>query len=233
MFQESCAGCHQPDGSGVPGAFPPLTGNPNATDPAYVADVVRNGRQGPIEVLGATYDAVMPPISGLSDAEVEAVAAYVASLASADPGSTTTTLPPGPVAGDPAAGEDLFVGRTGPGGGPACLACHAAGPHGRAALGPDLTSAFSRLGGGPGLTAWLANPPSPTMSPIFSDRPLTGGEIADLAAYLASIDGAVPARGPDVMLLGGLGGLVLLLGLLVVWFKRPRGRYVDHLRSKA
>ncbi len=90
IFQRECAGCHQPDGSGVPGAFPPLAGNPNAADPSYVADVVRNGRQGPIEVAGQTYDAVMPPVAGLTDAEIDTVASYVASLAEGGAPTTPT-----------------------------------------------------------------------------------------------------------------------------------------------
>ena len=232
IFQRECAGCHQPDGSGVPGAFPPLAGNPNATDPSYVADVVRNGRQGPIEVAGQTFDAVMPPVVGLTDAEIEEVASYVASLAEGGAPTTPTTTP-GPVEGDPALGEELFVGGTAlEEGGPACVACHAAGSRGRIGLGPDLTGVFDRLGGEAGLQAWLAAPPSPTMQPIFSDRPLTDGEIAHLTAYLGDISGLPPDRGADPLVLGGLGGLVMLFALMIFLARGPRGTYVETLRSR-
>jgi ubiquinol-cytochrome c reductase cytochrome c subunit len=231
VFQQNCAACHQANGAGVPGAFPPLAGNPNASDPEYVADVIRNGRQGPIEVAGQTYDSVMPAITTLTDAQIASVAAYVADLSSRPP-TTPTTGPAGPVVGNVVTGESLFLGRLRlGGGGAACAGCHSAGEFGGASLGPDLTTAFSRLGGKAGLEGWLANPPSPTMTPIFSKRPLQADEIAHLVAYLESVDGSPVDRGPDVMLLGGVAGLAVLFGGMTLFFKRPRGRYVDHLRS--
>ncbi len=231
IFQQNCAACHQANGAGVPGAFPPLAGNPHASDPAYVTDVIRNGRQGPIEVDGQTYDGVMPAITTLSDAQIEAVAAFVADLSTREP-TTPTTGPAGPVEGNASTGESLFLGRRRLGeGGPACAGCHAAGAFGGASLGPDLTTAFSRLGGQAGLEGWLASPPSPTMTPIFSERPLQPDEIAHLVAYLGSLDGNAADRGPDVMLLGGVAGVLALFGAMTVLFKRPRGRYVDRLRS--
>lgn len=198
-------------------------------------DVIRNGKQGPITVDGVTYDGVMPPVAGLTDAQIEAVAGYVAGLAGSQSPTTptSTAAPSGPVAGDAARGEDIFVGRAGlSGGGATCSSCHAAGPYGGASLGPDLTDAFSRLGGEAGLTGWLAAPPSVTMQPIFTTRPLTEAEVADLVAFLGSVNGTQPDRGPDVMLIGGAIGLAVLFGVMALMFKRPRGRYIDHLRSR-
>lgn len=237
-YGKACASCHQAGGTGVPGAFPPLAGNENAADPNYVIDVIRNGKQGEITVNGEVYNGVMPPVAGLSDAEIEAVAAYVAGLAAGgdqpSTPSTPSTAPVGPVAGDAARGEDLFVGREPlTAGGATCVGCHAAGAYGGASLGPDLTDAFSRLGGEAGLSGWLAAPPSATMQPIFTAHPLDESEIADLVAFFGAVDGSTPERGPDVMLWGGLLGLGALFGLMTVAFKRPRGRYVDQLRSKA
>jgi hypothetical protein len=79
----------------------------------------------------------------------------------------------------------------------------------------------------------MAAPASPTMQPIFTDRPLDETEIADLVAFFASVDGTQPDRGPDLMLVGGAAGLVVLLAAMTFFFRRPRGRYVDQLRSKA
>jgi mono/diheme cytochrome c family protein len=78
VFRTVCAACHGPTGAGVSELFPPLRDNPRVLDSAYVALVVREGLSGPIEVNGITYDRVMPPPAGLSGAEVEAVAAFVA-----------------------------------------------------------------------------------------------------------------------------------------------------------
>ena len=35
LFKENCAACHQPDGKGVPGAFPALAGNSFVQGPAH------------------------------------------------------------------------------------------------------------------------------------------------------------------------------------------------------
>lgn len=235
-YEENCQSCHQPDGTGIEGAFPPLAGNPNVDDDAHVRDVLRNGLTGPIEVNGVTYDGVMPAFPQLSDAQVEALIAYVQGLGSPPPDgtATSTTVLTGPIPGDAANGEQLFVGSTTlDAGGPACRACHVAGSDsGGGTFGPDLTDAFARLGGVAGLTAWLANPVSPTMQPVYADRPLTETEIADLTAFLAGTQGATATSGPDWFLLGGLTGLVALVAVVAVIAPGNRMTYADRLRSR-
>ena len=235
LYDQNCAACHQPGGAGLPGAFPPLAGNPNVADAEYVRHVIVNGLSGPITVLGETYDGVMPPVTALDSAQIDAVIAYLQSLG----GSTTTTVPAGPVAGDAARGEALFSGSARlENGGPACFSCHQAGAYSQsgAGLGPDLTDAFSRLGGEVGLAGWLANPPSPTMQPIFIDEPLTETEIADLIAFLAAaqteVGGATASGGFDWMLAGGVLGLGLLLAFMAFVIAGPRPAYSDRLRSR-
>ena len=78
----TCVNCHQADGQGVPGVFPPLAGNPRVQegDGSYVAKTIIHGRSGEISVHGKVFKAVMPPVGtqqGLSDAEIAAVASYV------------------------------------------------------------------------------------------------------------------------------------------------------------
>jgi mono/diheme cytochrome c family protein len=78
----TCINCHQADGQGVPGVFPPLAGNPRVQegDGSYVAHTIIHGRSGEISVHGKVFNAVMPPVGtqqGLSDAEIAAVASYV------------------------------------------------------------------------------------------------------------------------------------------------------------
>ncbi len=77
VYGRNCVGCHQPDGRGLPGNFPPLTGNANVQDAAYVEDVIRNGKQGELVVDGVTYDGVMPAFGQLTDEEIAAVIDYV------------------------------------------------------------------------------------------------------------------------------------------------------------
>jgi nitrite reductase (NO-forming) / hydroxylamine reductase len=77
-YQTHCRACHQADGTGLRGAFPPLAGNPNiASKPGYVAQVILKGQSGPIDVGGVAYDGVMPPMSYLTDQEVADITTYV------------------------------------------------------------------------------------------------------------------------------------------------------------
>lgn len=98
VYSSVCASCHQPGGVGLSGQYPPLKDNPNLTDPAYIEDVIRNGRSGPITVNGETYDGVMPSQGALSDDDITAVIAYIQSgfAAPAGPAPEVTT---GPAAG--------------------------------------------------------------------------------------------------------------------------------------
>jgi cytochrome c peroxidase len=78
----TCVNCHQVDGKGVPGVFPPLAGNPRVVegDGSYVARTIIHGRSGEIRVHGKEFNAIMPPIGtqqGLSNTEIAAVASYV------------------------------------------------------------------------------------------------------------------------------------------------------------
>jgi len=77
LFESTCAACHQPDGKGLAGAFPPVAGSDflNADRDRAIATVL-HGRSGPITVNGEVFDAVMPAL-GLSDEQVANVLTYV------------------------------------------------------------------------------------------------------------------------------------------------------------
>lgn len=237
IYQQSCAACHQPDGSGISGTFPPLAGNPNAADVDYVASVILEGRSGPITVDGVTYDAVMPPVASLSEEQVGAVAAFVAALAEGggDDGPAAATTVPPVTDGDVDEGEALFSGAMRlTNAAPACASCHSAGSHGLLGgpgLGPDLSDFFARFGGEAGVAAALANPPSATMTPLFEDHPLTENEIADLTAYFAVVAEEPAPGGPDLLTIFGLAGAAGLFGFLALFVRKPRGTYLDNLRG--
>lgn len=79
VFDRVCATCHQANGQGVPAVFPPLAGSQLLLepDPGRVIRIVLHGLQGPIEVQGQTYNAVMPPQGhALSDAEIADALTY-------------------------------------------------------------------------------------------------------------------------------------------------------------
>ncbi len=69
LFQQNCSACHQPQGQGVPGAFPALAGNAFVAGPAAtVASTVLNGRGG------------MPTFKeDLTDAQIASILTYVRS----------------------------------------------------------------------------------------------------------------------------------------------------------
>ena len=79
IYQARCLSCHQGNGGGVPGVFPPLTGTEWVTgDEEVLIRIVLNGMTGEIEVNGMTYGGVMPPWGAfLSDDEVAALLTYI------------------------------------------------------------------------------------------------------------------------------------------------------------
>lgn len=99
VYSQICSSCHQPGGAGLPGQYPPLLDNPRVDDADYVAGVIENGLDGPIEVNGETYDGVMPSFSTLEDDEVDAVIAYLQNDLEAPGGEAAIQAPTGPVAG--------------------------------------------------------------------------------------------------------------------------------------
>jgi mono/diheme cytochrome c family protein len=79
VYLANCSSCHQSDGQGVPGAFPPLSGNPVVTgNPTAVIAIVKNGLDGKVVVNGRAYSGIMPRWSGvLSDAQIAAAITYI------------------------------------------------------------------------------------------------------------------------------------------------------------
>jgi len=81
VYLANCSSCHQTNGNGVPGAFPPLAANPLVTGNAVaVIAIVKNGLEGRIVVNGQAYSGIMPRWSGvLSDQQIAAVISYIRS----------------------------------------------------------------------------------------------------------------------------------------------------------
>ena len=231
VYLATCAACHQGTGLGVDGSFPPLAGNDNVQDTAYVESVIADGKIGPIDVLGVTYDGEMPAFEDLSSDEVGAVIEYIqggvfipAEVGGLEPGDSTR-------------GKNLFTGDSRlEHGAPACASYHTAaqfqalnGP----ALGPDLTDLANRYGGEDGVAAALINPPSATMEPLFVDSPIADQERADLGAYFASISNVQPTSSAvDVLLIGGILGAIALFALMLLAPRSRRIGYGRQLRSQ-
>ena len=78
VYMQNCSMCHQPEGQGLPGVFPPV-----AKSDFLMADVNRSittvihGRSGPITVNGQKYDGAMPALPMLNDDQVADVLTFI------------------------------------------------------------------------------------------------------------------------------------------------------------
>jgi len=78
VYARTCIACHQPTGLGLPPVFPPLANAPIvAGNPELPVKFILQGLMGPITVNGMTYNSMMPPVAGLSDADIADVLTYV------------------------------------------------------------------------------------------------------------------------------------------------------------
>jgi nitrite reductase (NO-forming)/hydroxylamine reductase len=79
LFAAHCAACHQANGQGLAGAFPPLAGSDYLASggPAVAINAILNGLTGPITVNGKDFNSVMPNLSYLSDTDVSDVVTFV------------------------------------------------------------------------------------------------------------------------------------------------------------
>lgn len=76
----SCRGCHQADGRGVPGAYPPLAGSEWLLGPPEIpACIMLHGLAGELVRGGISYDNAMPGWQALSDERIAAVLTYARS----------------------------------------------------------------------------------------------------------------------------------------------------------
>ncbi|MBX3727170.1 MAG: c-type cytochrome [Xanthomonadales bacterium] len=78
-YLAQCAACHQPEGTGLAGAFPPLADSDWVAQQGAdgVIEVILKGLTGKITVNGVDYDNVMPAMSHLSDEDVAAIVNHV------------------------------------------------------------------------------------------------------------------------------------------------------------
>ncbi|MEN8144173.1 MAG: c-type cytochrome [Gemmatimonadota bacterium] len=225
VFDAKCLACHSVGSDRVVG--PGLEDITNRRDRAWLVSFISD----PALMLAdgdtiatrllAEYLVPMPDL-GLTDAEVEAVIAYLAEPAAAPSANGAAPAP----AGDPAAGRALFTGeRQLAAGGPACSSCHSANAAGLSGgtLAKDLSQVSETYG--VALPGVLKTTPFPVMQDIFAARPLTDEEIADITALLLETPAPGAAAGSVFAFpASGAGGAIVLLLLAgFVWRGRLRG----------
>ena len=131
--------------------------------------------------------------------------------------------------GDPLRGEALFVGtvRFAQGGAP-CLACHGIsgrnlGYAGGASYGPDLTGLYDNYGED-GIAGVLEDLSFESMVAIYSSRPLTEDERADLLAFFSQLASNGPVQITPSLVLHTAVTTAFFLGIIgLLGWRRLQG----------
>lgn len=231
IFDQKCVGCHT-IGQGA-SVGPDLKGIGTQRDHNWLVTwitapdkMIAAGDPAAVE-LSKQYPALVMPTLGLSEAEIDAVLAYID--AQSGGAATPAASPTAAAVGDVTLGKELFTGNSRfANGGPPCMACHSVsgvGALGGGKLGPDLTTSVTKYGGPAGLTAFLANPPTTTMNVVWSTQPLTTQEQADVVAFLdqAPLTGRPTNSIAQLLALAAAGAALLFLLAQIVWRRRLRG----------
>jgi len=90
LFNGTCSVCHQSNGEGLPGVFPPLAKSDYLkAHRDQLIGIVLNGLNGPVTVNGKDYNSVMPPMSQHTDDEIANILTYVLNSWGNDGGQVT------------------------------------------------------------------------------------------------------------------------------------------------
>jgi len=233
IFQAQCAACHTIGGGPLVG--PDLLGVTEIREMDWLTrwllepdKMLAEGDPIATEMLAEFNNIAMPNL-GLSETDAAAIIAFldVGPGATEDQPVAEPAKDPIITAGVSDSGRMLFIGEAQlDNGGPACISCHNVAGVGALAggtLGPDLTNVHGRYGEA-GLAAALTGLPFPTMRGVYTEKPLTEAEAADLFAYFAqsSQESSEPVNLSFVLI--GLGGfLLIMLVFQLIWRKRLLG----------
>lgn len=235
LFKSKCAACHTVGGGRLVG--PDLQNVTQVRSVEWLTAFITNPKQ-VIDTgdqvaaqLVKDYQGVIMPTLGLSPTEVDSVLVYLQNPVSSINSAGTVLL------GDPIHGEKLFSGAARlSNGGTTCNACHTmagTGFLGGGTLGPDLTRAFTKFGGEAGMGSTLASLPFPTMQGIFTSRPLTPTEQADLLAFFQQVDQSGQTSFSSawlVFLAAGIVGAGGLFGVMFIYWPKQRESLSEKLR---
>jgi len=161
LFREGCSSCHGLNGEGVPQRGPSLHGVGAAAADFYLS----TGRM-PLVTPGQEPERSRPEYS---DAHIDALVAYVASLGGGPPVPS-----PDPAAGNVAEGQRIFT--------ESCSGCHQIEARGGVVTGgfsPSLQSASTRQ-------IYEAVRLGPWVMPAFDRAQLSDAQLASVAKYVRS-----------------------------------------------
>jgi cytochrome c553 len=200
-FVMTCAGCHSLSGAKL-----------NGPDLSHVV-------AWPEAQLKTAIKRMTPRVGPLGDADVDTLADLLRApdvrarlkamfMAKLEPANA-------------AIGKKLFFGKTElQNGGLACAACHAAAGEG-GNLGPDLASAFSRIGETP-LISGIEKAGYKIMEPHYRWRPITKQEAVHITKFLSTLDPKTAHAGRPAFAQVGAGGAMAAMIGLVLYLKNGR-----------
>ncbi len=225
IFLQKCASCHTVGKGKLIG--PDLKGVTLRRDEKWLRGFIKDpqrffsqGDKIALELL-KEYKDIQMPASGLKDSEISLIIEYLKSQ-TGEAGSPASGEGRVVLTGDKEMGMALFLGSAGfKNGGLACISCHTiAGvniPGG--SLGPELTKTGDTYGR-EGLASVLKDVPFPTMQPLYTGRPLTEEEIANLSEFIVTASGGSAKSFKDSAFLI-VAGLVLCVAFMqTVWGTR-------------
>lgn len=84
LYTQNCVVCHQANGQGVSGQFPPLAGSEWVNSDTkhgenHLVLILLHGHQGPMDVMGGSYNNAMPQWKQLTDDQIAAILTYIRS----------------------------------------------------------------------------------------------------------------------------------------------------------
>jgi mono/diheme cytochrome c family protein len=237
-FRQNCLSCHTVGGGRLTG--PDLKDVIQRKDREWLVRFVQDpktmmesGDPYAQKLLQDARGVLMPTVAGMTPARARALLDLIEQESklpkSQFMGTQLSDRPFTPQ--DVELGRDLFLGRRRLASrSPSCVSCHTVngiGGLGGGRLGPDLTLVWERLQGRKGLGAWLSNPASPTMAPVYKGKTMQAEEILPLLAYFentAQKGGKADSVPLLNFLLLGLGGMIVgLVSIDLIWTNRLRG----------
>lgn len=242
-FKQICAACHTVGKGRLVG---PDLANVDTRHPEewlikFVKSsqsVIKSGDKYADSLFKAFNQVPMPDQPALTDEQIKDIFSYIKSITSAPvsvSASPAVTEPALAITGDALKGQDLFVGNIRlSNGGPTCNSCHNVNMEGfisGGAMAKDLTNAASRITVD-GIKGVLAGLPFPAMKEAYGNRTITEQEVNNITAFLKHADEVTATQKTsdvgNMMLVGGIGGIVCLLILFsLFWYKR-RKQEVNH-----
>ena len=241
IFKTVCAACHTVNAGRLVG--PDLAGVHQRRERDWLRRFVKSSQTmvtggDPVAVeLFTQFNNVPMPDNNYSERQIDEILDFIGKLS--DEGGVFSLVPVAPrraaTAEEIDQGLNMFQGRHRfANGGPACNSCHHVKNDaviGGGVLAKELTSVFSRLGA-PGVQAILGMPPFPVMEQAYANKALTEDEIFSLVAFLEEADEQQAFQQPRdygvKLFASGLVGLVVLMGLYSLVWRRRKRRSVNH-----